>query len=155
MDDWKTIRTRQGQLFLVAHLNRLNLYEINPMYFGLRNPVYNYTCYEANASKTEAIDLLHRTWGHISHDRLQAGINSNHISWSHPTLPVNFRKWCTPCVVCALGKSKRRVFSGPLRPVTVPAAHIYMDVWGPAEVPSLVYQNVYMVGFIDAATKYL
>jgi len=64
-DDWKTIRTREGRLFLVAHLNAHNLYEVNPMYLGLRNPAYNYECYEANASKVEAVDLLHRTWGHI------------------------------------------------------------------------------------------
>ena len=78
MDDWKTIRTRDGELFLVTHLNRHKLYEVNPMYLGLRHPGHNYKCYEAHASKTEAIDLLHRTWGHISHDRLQAGINSRH-----------------------------------------------------------------------------
>ena len=64
-DDWKTIRTREGRLFLVAHLNAHNLYEVNPMYLGLRNSAYNYECYEANASKVEAVDLLHRTWGHI------------------------------------------------------------------------------------------
>ena len=154
-DDWKTIRTRDGHLFLVAHLNAHNLYEVNPMYLGLRNPAYNYECYEANASKVEAVDLLHRTWGHISLDRLQAGINTRHINWSHPSLPVNFRKIGSPCVVCALGKSKRRMFSGPLRPVSVPGSHFYMDVWGPAECPSLLYHNVYMIGFIDAATKYL
>jgi hypothetical protein len=68
---------------------------------------------------------------------------------------VNFRKIGSPCVVCALGKSKRRMFSGPLRPVSVPGSHFYMDVWGPAECPSLLYHNVYMIGFIDAATKYL
>ena len=154
-DNWKTIRTRDGELFLVAHLNSHNLYEVNPMYLGLRNPAYNYECYEAHASKVEAIDLLHRTWGHISLDRLQAGINSRHIHWSHPSLPVNFRKLGSQCVVCALGKSKRRTFAGPIHTVSVPASHFYMDVWGPAECPSLVYLNVYMIGFIDAATKYL
>ena len=154
-DDWKTIRTREGRLFLVAHLNAHNLYEVNPMYLGLRNPAYNYECYEANASKVEAVDLLHRTWGHISLDRLQAGINSRHINWSHPSLPVNFRKIGSQCVVCALGKSKRRMFSRPLRHVSVPGSHFYMDVWGPAECPSLLYHNVYMIGFIDAATKFL
>ena len=35
-DDWKTIRTREGRLFLVAHLNAHNLYEVSPMYLGLR-----------------------------------------------------------------------------------------------------------------------
>jgi len=44
-DDWKTIRTREGRLFLVAHLNSHNLYEVNPMYLGLKNPAYNYECY--------------------------------------------------------------------------------------------------------------
>ena len=154
-DDWKTIRHPDGRLFLVAHLNSMNLYEVNPMYLGLRNPRYNYTQYEAHASKVEAIDLLHRTWGHISLDRIQAGVQSGHINWDHKALPVNFRKLSSPCVVCALCKSKRRPFAGPLRPVTEPGAHFYMDVWGPAETPSLIDQNIYMVGFIDAATKML
>ena len=105
-DDWKTIRHPDGRLFLVAHLNSMNLYEVNPMYLGLRNPRYNYTQYEAHASKVEAIDLLHRTWGHISLDRIQAGVQSGHINWDHKALPVNFRKLSSPCVVCALCKSK-------------------------------------------------
>ena len=154
-DNWKTIRTKEGRLFLVAHLNDMNLYEVNPMYLGLCNPKYNYKCYEANASKEEAVDLLHRTWDHISLDRLQAAINTKHVKWNHKSLPVNFRKMCSPCVVCALSKSKRRAFSSTLRPVTEPGAHFYMDVWGPSDTQSLMYLNSYMVGFIDAASKML
>ena len=77
------------------------------------------------------------------------------MTWTHPSLSVNFRKSVSSCVVCAMSGSERRSFAGPLRPVTEPGAHWYMDVWGPAEHPSLLYQNAYMVGLKDAATKYL
>ena len=153
-DNWKVIRYPDGRVFITATRNDMNLYVVNPMHLGLRNPLYNYNQYEACASKVEAIDLLHRTWGHISFDRLQDGIKTGHVTWTHPSLPVNFRKSVSPCVVCAMSKSKRRSFAGPLRPVTEPGAHWYMDVWGPAVHPSLLYLNAYMVGFIDAATKY-
>ena len=154
-DNWKTIRLSDGTLFLAAYLNAQGLYVVNPNYLGLPSSDHNYVCFEALTTKAEAIDLLHRTWGHISFDRLQSGVTSGHIPWSHDSLPVNFRKHSSPCVVCSMSKSKRRSFSGPLRPVTIPASHWYMDVWGPAETPALITQNRYMVGFIDAATKHL
>ena len=91
-DNWKVIRYPDGRVFITATLNDMNLYVVNPMHLGLRNPMYNYNQYEACASKVEAIDLLHRTWGHISFDRLQDGIKTGHVTWTHPSLPVNFRK---------------------------------------------------------------
>jgi hypothetical protein len=34
-----------------------------------------------------------------------------------------------------------------------PGSLTYVDVWGPSEVPSMTNENIYTIGFIDAATK--
>ena len=152
---FKSVHDVSGGLFYRATLSDKNLYEINPMYFGLDNPNYNYECYDALATKAEATDLLHRTYGHIDLDRLEVMIRDGYIQWNHDSTPIRLKKCTAPCVVCALGKSKRRSFSNPFRRVTVPGEHWFMDVWGPAETPALITQHTYAVGFIDAATKCL
>jgi len=60
-----------GKVFLTAKLNGKGLYLVNPMFLGMPNPDYNYTCFDALATKTEAVDLLHKTLGHVSVERLQ------------------------------------------------------------------------------------
>ena len=154
-DAWKTVHTRDGTLFYTAQLNVHKLYEIDPVYFGLRNIHHTSAIHNAHISKVEAIDILHKTFGHVSVGRLQSGVETGHIQWTHPSLPNNFRKLSAPCVVCALAKSKRRVFAGPIRSAHTPGTHWYMDVWGPADTPAMITENKYMVGFVDAATKML
>ena len=79
-----------------------NLYIVNQMYLGLGNKKYNHKSFEALASKSEAIDLLHKTLGHISVDRLQDILRTGHMEWTHETPPVNLRKYSSPYIACSL-----------------------------------------------------
>jgi hypothetical protein len=142
-----------AKVFLVANLSPKGLYVVNPTYLSLPNSSYNYACYDALASKAEAIDLLHRTVGHLSLDRLQDSIATGHVKWNHDTTPVNFRKIANPCSSCGLAKSKRSSHTGTLRVPTQPGALVYIDVWGPNETPSLLNENKYTIGIIDATSK--
>ena len=151
-------RTAGGQadlasVFIVANLTERNLYIVNPMYLGLNNKKYNYKSFEALASKSEAIDLLHKTLGHISVDRLQDAVKTGHMEWTHETPPVNLRKYSSPCVACSLAKSKRQSHTRKIKVPLEPGSLVYVDVWGPCETSSLINENNYTIGFIDAATK--
>ena len=151
-------RTADGQpdyasVFLVARLSNTDMYIVNPMYLGMANDKYNYKCYDVLASKTEAIDLLHKVLGHISIDRIQDLVKSGHVIWNHESPPVNLRKYSSPCVACALAKSKRKAHTGRITTPITAGSLIYVDVWGPCDTVSLLNENVYTIGFIDAATK--
>ena len=50
-------------------------------------------------------------------------------------------------------KSTRSSFKGKIRTPSVVGAMWYVDVWGPDEVPSLKFGNVYIIGFIEAVSK--
>ena len=93
------------------------------------------------ASRAESMDILHKTLGHIHEERVINMIKSKHIKWNDHKPPPRIRKHANPCIACALAKSKRH---GLLT---------YVDVWGPCEVASLLHENQYTIGFIDAATK--
>jgi hypothetical protein len=142
-----------ASLFLVANLSPKGLYVVNPTYLNLPNPSYNYTCYDALATKSEAVDLLNRTFGHISVDRLQDCVVSGHVDWKHKSKPKHFRKISDPCGICELAKSKRSSHKGTIKTPMEPGELTYVDVWGPCEEGSLINDNVYTIGFIDAATK--
>ena len=101
-------------------------------------------------TKVEAVDLLHRTLGHVAVQRIEDAINTGHVEWCHESRPDRFKKQSDPCVVCQLAKSKRRTFSSSQPVITEPGQHWYMDVWGPDETPSLIHMNVYTIGFRDA-----
>jgi hypothetical protein len=146
-------KANRGSVFLVAKLSEKGLYMVNPMHLNMSNTNYNYGCYDALASKTEAIDLLHKTLGHVSVDRLQDIVKTGQCSWSHESPPVNFRKYSSPCVACSLAKSKRRSHVKRIRIPTEPGSLVYVDVWGPNETSSLLNANVYTIGFIDATSK--
>ena len=146
-------RPDYAAVFLVARLCHTDMYIVNPMYLGMSNNKYNYKCYDALASKTEALDLLHKVLGHISIDRIQELVKSGHVAWNHESPPVNFRKFSSPCIACALAKSKRQSHVKRIRVPITPGSLIYVDVWGPCDTISLINESVYTIGFIDAATK--
>ena len=125
----------------------------SPTYLGLCNRKYNYKCYDALATKTEAIDLLHRTLGHVSVQRLEEWVKTGVIDWKHESEPVRFKNYSSPCVSCALAKSKRSPHTKHIVTPLEPGKLFYVDVWGPCETPSLIHSNVYTIGFIDAASK--
>ena len=126
---------------------------MNPMYLGMANRNYNYKCYDALATKTEAIDLLHRTLGHVSIKRLEDWVRNGVVKWTHESEPVRFKKYASPCVACSLAKSKRAPHTKHIVTPLEPGKLFYVDVWGPCETPSLINDNVYTIGFIDAASK--
>ena len=74
-------------MFLTATLNSTGLYVVNH-YLGLKNRKYNYKEYEAMASKLEAVDLLHKTLGHVSVKRLQEWVSTGQVKWTHESPPV-------------------------------------------------------------------
>ena len=86
----------------------------------------------------------------MSVKRIEDSIRTGHVQWTHDAKPIKFAKVSKPCVVCQLAKSKRRPFSHSIPKFTQQAQHWFMDVWGPNETPSLLYMNVYTVGFRDA-----
>ena len=149
----KTEDGKPSSIFLVAQLNENNLYIVNPMYLGMKNNRYDYKAFCALASKAEAIDMLHKVLGHIHVERIQDMIKTGRVKWNHETAPVNLKKHADPCVACALAKSKRVPHTKRLRVPLEPGSLIYVDVWGPCEVISLLNENIYTIGFIDAATK--
>ena len=79
-------------------------------------------------------------------------IKTGRITWNHETPPVNLKKYADPCVACAMAKSKRVPHTKRIRVPLEPGSLIYVDVWGPCEVMSLLNENIYTIGFIDAAT---
>ena len=99
------------------------------------------------------MELLHKTLGHICVDRVRDMIKSKHIQWNHELPTTRMKKHSSPCIVCALSKSKRKSHTGRLRVPLEPGSLTYVDVWGPSEVPSMTNENIYTIGFIDAATK--
>ena len=103
--------------------------------------------YNAMFKKVKAADLLHRTLGH------EDAINTGHVEWCHESRPDRFTKQSVLCVVCQLAKSKRRPFSSSQPVIAVSGQHLYMDVWGPDETPSLLHMNVYTIGFRDAMSN--
>ena len=143
----------QASIFMVARLDDSRLYVINPMYLNQENPRYDYFAFNASSSKAEAIDLLHKVLGHVNVDRIQQMISIGRVEWNHESNPVNLRRYSSPCVACALAKSKRQSHTGRIRVPLQPGSMFYVDVWGPCEVASLLNENVYTIGFIDAATK--
>ena len=143
-----------ASVFLTAKLSSKGLYVVNPMHLGLPNHMYNYKVYEANASRAEAIDILHKTLGHINVDRLQDLVMTGNVNWcSTSPPPVNFRRYANPCNACQYAKSKRKSHTGKLRVPVVPGELIYVDVWGPCDTISLINECIYTIGFIDASTK--
>ena len=80
-------------------------------------------------TKAEAVELLHRTLGHVAVQRIEDSISTGHIDWCHESRPTSFKKLSEPCVVCQLAESKRRVFSGKHSFVTQPE-HLYCRVSG-------------------------
>jgi hypothetical protein len=142
-----------GPIFLVANMSEGGLYVVNPMYLGLENPNYNYAGFTALQSKAEAIDILHKVLGHVHVERIQEMVRDGRVAWSHESAPVNLKKYSSPCVACDLAKSKRSSHTSRIRVPLEPGSLIYVDVWGPCEVMSLINMNVYTIGFIDASTK--
>jgi hypothetical protein len=118
-----------ARVFLTATLNPTGLYVINPMYLGMKNPKYNYKGYEAMASKMEAVDLLHRTLGHVSVKRLQEWVGTGQVKWTHESPPVNFVKYSSPCVACSMAKSRRAAHTKTIKTPLEPGQLTYVDVW--------------------------
>ena len=137
----------------MGHQNAQNLFIVNPIYLGFTDAAYNYQAFEALASRAEAMDILHKTLGHIHEERVINMIKSKHIKWDNHKPPPRMRKHGDPCIACALAKSKRQPDSGRIRVPLEPGSLTYVDVWGPCEVSSLIHENQYTIGFIDAATK--
>ena len=52
-------------------------------------------------------------------------------------------------------KSKRPPHSGTLERPTQVGELFYVDVWGPAEEPSLITENLYSVGFVEGKSRRL
>ena len=90
---------------------------------------------------------------HINVDLLQDLAQTGKVNWTHESPPVNFRKYANPCIACELAKSKRQSHVKKIRVPLEPGSLFYVDVWGPCDTTSLINENVYTIGFIDAATK--
>ena len=102
------------------------------------------------ASKLEAVDLLHKTLGHVSVKRLQEWVSTGQVKWTYESPPVNFVKYSSSCVACSMAKSRRAAHRRTIKTPLGPGQLIYVDRWGPSEVASLLSENVYTIGFIDA-----
>jgi hypothetical protein len=142
-----------GNLFLLAHLNDNNLYQVDPDYLNLPSTAFNYVCYDANATKAEAIEMLHKTLGHINVDRIQQLVSAGRVEWPSEFSPNNLRRCSNPCVACQLAGSRRSSHTGTIRVPQQPGELFYYDVYGPVETPSLLEGNVYVHGFLDACSK--
>ena len=106
-------------------------------------------------SKSDAADLVHKQWGHLAQPRIERNIASGHIPWTHDSSATKFTHCTEPCVVCQLAKSQRRTFTRPLHSVATPGQHVYVDMYGPVDTPSLIDGHTYAVGIIDAFSSYL
>ena len=99
------------------------------------------------------MDLLHKTLGHVSVKRLQDWVSTGQVKWTHESPPVNFVKYSSPGGACSIAKSRRAAHTKTIKTPMEPGQLIYVDVWGPSEVASLLSENVYIICFIDAAKK--
>jgi hypothetical protein len=150
----RTMRdSRDGPVFFRAHMNVGGLYIVDPQYIDIDDYEYDLAPFIALQTKAEAIDILHKVLGHVHVERIQEMVKEKRLTWSHESAPVNLKKYSTPCVACELAKSKRSSHTNRIRVPLEPGSLIYVDVWGPCEVMSLINENVYTIGFIDAATK--
>ena len=76
------------------------------MHLNQENPRNDYCAYNALLSKSEAIDQLHKTLGHINVDRTQDMIRLGMFARKHESNPVNLRRHSSPSIAYALAKSK-------------------------------------------------
>ena len=150
----RTVFTRTGSIFYNSYLEE-GLYVVNPLLLDIIHDDYVDELHFSLATKAEAINLLHKRFGHVSKARCQNGVRSGHLPWTHEATPNKFEHCTEPCVVCRLAKSQRRQFSRPLHQVFVPGQHTYVDLWGPCDTPSLIDENLYAVGMIDGFSSHL
>ena len=56
--------------------------------------------HNAMLTKVEAVDLLHRTLGHVAVQRIEDAINTGHVDWCHESRPARFKKavWPMRCM---------------------------------------------------------
>ena len=150
----RTVYDTDGSIFYVSYLED-GLYIVNPLLLGIDDPEYVDEVDVCLASKAESCNKIHETLAHINGKRITKGIASGHIPWMHESNPSSLRKCSDKCVICQLSKSTRRSFTSPLRTPLAPGQHVYLDLFGPVDTPSLINGNTYVAGFIDGYSSHL
>ena len=49
--------------------------------------------------------------------------------WTHESNPVNLKRYLSPCIACALAKTKRQSHTGRIRIPLESSSLLYADVW--------------------------
>ena len=112
-------------------------------------------CYLLSESaRTDPISMVHYTFGHPSASRTRHICKCNNLPGIRK-LEMKAFDFLKNCEFCRLAKEKRNSFSGTVARPSVIGKHWYADVKGPFEKPSLVHENVYVFGIIEAKTRFL
>ena len=110
----------------------------------------NMSCFLiSDNARSDPVSDIHYKWGHPS------AIKTRHICKCY-NLPgirkmeVKAFDFLKNCEFCRQAKAKRHSFSGTMARPTVLGKIWYADVKGPFEKPSLVHENTYVFGIIEA-----
>ena len=68
-------------MFLEATLCDDELYEVNPIQLWLDAENDKSVSHIPMLTNVEAVDLLHRTLGHVDVQRIEDAINTEHVDW--------------------------------------------------------------------------
>ena len=105
-------------------------------------------------ARTDPISQVHYMFGHPSASRTRHICRCNNFPGIRK-LEMKAFEFLKNCEFCRLAKGKRNSFSGTVARPNIKGKHWYADIKGPFEKPSLVHQNIYVFGIIEATTRYL
>ena len=108
----------------------------------------------SDAARLDPISNIHYIFGHPSAAR------TRHICkcYSFPNIrktDVKAFEFLKNCEFCRRAKGKRNSFMGTVAKPTILGKHWYADIKGPFDQPSLVHNNVYVFGIIEAKSRLL
>ena len=74
--------SRDGPVFLRAHMNVGGLYVMDPQYIDIDDYEYDLAPFIALQTKAEAIDILHKELGHVHVERIQEMVKEKRLTRS-------------------------------------------------------------------------
>ena len=104
--------------------------------------------------QTQPLLHLHQLLGHASAERCAYECKCHKFP-GLSSLSTRAFQAIRECEECALAKSTKSSFSGHLDAPEFIGQIWYVDVKGPVQTPSIVHENHYVFGIIDAKTKFL
>jgi len=111
-------------------------------------------CYLVDDARTDAISTWHYAFGHPSAERTRHICKCYNLPGIRKLEHKSF-DFLKNCRMCRQAKGTRNSFTGTVARPSVKGKQWYADVKGPFTIPSLIHENLYVFGIIEASTRYL